>query len=165
MQAQLVKHHVEPGLLCCQHPFVLCVAAGAAFLNGQLITAGADGNICIWALMAAQDNSNSSTHCTDSMLGAVSAQQQQQQRSAGVSSGSAAAATLGSWLESRRAAGAAAGVAAGGVIVAQPQQVQVDAGKQRRQQLPKTIRGASITARSLAHVHIPPLGVVLHSSQ
>lgn len=113
---------------------------GAAFLNGQLITAGADGNICVWALTAAQDSGNGSTHCSNSILGGSAtdtALQQHQQHSAG---GGPAAATLGSWLDSRRAAGAAAGVAAGGLIVAQPQQVQVDAGKEHRQQLPKTTR-------------------------
>jgi hypothetical protein len=118
----------------------LCVSAGAAFVADQLLSVGADGNICIWGLTAP----TSRIAAGNSMLlertppaaaaasrdrdGADGQQHQQhllpmqeQQQAQGVSS-------LRSWLEPRRLAGSAVAVA-GGVAVSHQQPMLVDEGK------------------------------------
>lgn len=119
------------------------VFAGAAFVGNQLLSVGADGNICIWGLSAptsstAVGSSLMSNRAEHEATAAAAAgrgmdraggqlQQQHLQRlqedkeSQGVSS-------LRSWLEPRRLAGGAAAVA-GGVAVPQQQPMLVDEGK------------------------------------
>lgn len=119
------------------------VFAGAAFVGNQLLSVGADGNICIWGLSAptsstAVGSSLMSNRAQHEATAAAAAgrgrdraggqlQQQHLQRlqedkeSQGVSS-------LRSWLEPRRLAGGAAAVA-GGVAVPQQQPMLVDEGK------------------------------------
>lgn len=124
--------------MCAELCFLLPFAyyAGAAFLGDQLLTAGADGNICGWGRTAAP-----SPMRIDPALPAAAAaeaagevrqeqrqeQCQQQQRQQGAPEGCS---TLCNWLEPRssRVPGAAAVGVNGGVAVAQQQPLLVDEG-------------------------------------
>lgn len=114
----------------------LCRCAGAAFLGDQLLTVGADGNICVWGLTAAHSPMRSDPALPAAAAGAageVGQEQQQeqcrqqQQQQLGAPEGCS---TLRNWLEPRssRVPGAVAVGVDGGVAVAQQQPLLVDEG-------------------------------------
>jgi hypothetical protein len=133
--------YCHPAVPTCH---VLCWlwCAGAAFLGSELLTVGADGNICVWSRSTVDDSSIASAQHTVvqpwSPTKAVAAaaetdvvpmqlqlQQHQQQRQF---EDSGAFASLRSWLEPRRVFGTAAVAVAAGVPVLQQQPVLVDEG-------------------------------------
>jgi hypothetical protein len=159
-----------PALLWCLFCFT-----GAAFVAGQLITVGVDGNICVWGLNtpaaplltsptpAAQQHQYEpaamSTHKAgvtrraagqgNSTASHMSEQQQQQQQQYRALDQSSCAASLRTWLEPRRAAGAAAG-SAGGVPVEQQQPMLVDEGRCAGVSMPLLLRAQLLYKHSVA---------------
>lgn len=118
----------------------LCVYPGAAFLDDQLVSVGADGNICIWALAnAALHHGSSVAPAVQAALSGIPRQHRQLRQphaaisAAAVCTGDAscndddAVQAWRSWLQSRRAAGSVAAVA-GGLEVPEESPLQADEG-------------------------------------
>lgn len=135
--AQLMPSAFDSDML---HTAAVCAITGAVFVGNQLLSVGADGNVCIWALASpasstpagqwdvsgASAAANSSLQAVSTSLAAPRAlephhQQRQQEEPEGPAS-------LRSWLEHRRLAGTAAGCA-GGVAIVQQQPTLVDEGE------------------------------------